>query len=57
MKLCQELGGAKLVENANFFGVDHYSTVLKTIGRMNQLISDDLYLALSFKVLSQYLTP
>ena len=57
MKLCQEVGGAKLNEIAKVFNVGHYSTVSQTIGRFNLLMLDDSEFAREFNVLSQDLTP
>lgn len=57
MKLCQQVGGAKLTEIAMLFNVGHYSTVSQTIGRLNLLIVEDKKVAFEFNVLSQDLTP
>ena len=57
MKLCQEVGGAKLTEIARLFNVGHYSTVSQTIARLNLLMCKDSKLASEFNVLSQDLTP
>ncbi len=57
MKLCQEVGGAKLTEIAKVFNVGHYSTVSQTIGRLNLLMYKDSRVAGEFNVLSQDLTP
>ena len=57
MKLCQELGGAKLSELAKVFNVVHYSTVSQTIGRLNRLLLEDKQVSLEFYKLSQDLTP
>ena len=57
MKLCQEVGGAKLAEIAKVFNVEHYSTVSQTIGRLNLLMNKDSRVAGEFNVLSQDLTP
>jgi putative transposase len=57
MKLCQDVGGAKLAEIAKVFQVGHYSTVSQTIGRLNRLASEDRELEKEFNVLSQDLTP
>ena len=57
MKLCQECGEAKLTDIAKAFHVGHYSTVSKTIGRLNRLVSEDVKLAKLFNRLSQDLTP
>ena len=48
MKLCQEYGEAKLHDIAKVFHVGHYSTVSKTIGRLNRLVSEDVELAKVF---------
>jgi len=57
MKLCQEVGGAKLTEIANEFNVGHYSTVSQTIGRLNRLMQEDQQVVKEYNVLSQDLTP
>ncbi len=57
MKLCQQNGGAKLIDIANAFHVGHYSTVSQTIGRLNKLMLEDADLAKEFNMLSQDLTP
>ena len=57
MKLCQEVGGAKLTEIAEVFQVGHYSTVSQTISRLNRLVSEDRELAKDYLMLSQDLTP
>ncbi len=57
MKLCQQNGGAKLIDIANAFHVRHYSTVSQTIGRLNKLMLEDADLAKDFNVLSQVLAP
>ena len=57
MKLCQELGGAKLTEMAGVFGVNHYSTISQTIGRLNRLMAEDEKVKNIFNILSQDLTP
>ena len=57
MKLCQEVGGAKLTEIAKVFNVGHYSTVSQTIGRLNLLMYKDSRVAGEFNMLSQDLTP
>jgi hypothetical protein len=41
MVLCQEIGGAKLIEIAKQLNVSHYWTVSQTIGRLNALIIED----------------
>lgn len=57
MKLCQEIGSAKLTEIANYFQVGHYSTVSQTIGRLNGLMRENSEVANTYNVLSQDLTP
>ena len=57
MKLCQEVGSARLTEIAELFEVGHYSTVSKTIGRLNRLIDESRQYEADYKVLSQNLTP
>jgi len=57
MKLCQEVGGAKLKEISTLFNVGHYSTVSQTIGRLNCLMQDDHRVLKEFNMLSQDLTP
>jgi len=57
MKLCQEVGGAKLTEIAETFKVGHYSTVSQTIGRLNKVLNDDRRVAGDYNMLSQDLTP
>lgn len=57
MKLCQEVGGAKLTDIANEFHVGHYSTVSQTIGRLNRLTQENKQVARDLNVLSQDLTP
>ncbi len=56
MKLCQEVGGAKLTEIGKLFNVGHYSTVSQTIRRLNVLMSEDAGVAKDFNMLSQDLT-
>ena len=57
MKLCQEVGSAKLTEIAALFEVGHYSTVSQTIGRLNHLMGDSGEYEKDYNVLSQDLTP
>ena len=57
MKLCQEIGGAKLSELAVEFNVGHYSTISQTIGRLNRLMLEAPVIAAEYKLLSQDLTP
>ncbi len=57
MKLCQEVGGAKLTEIAKVFNVGHYATVSQTIGRLNGLMDEDDEVVGGFNMLSQDLTP
>jgi len=57
MKLCQEVGDAQLKEIASMFNVNHYSTVSQTIGRLNQLLTENENIKKEFNVLSQDLTP
>jgi len=56
MKLCQEVGGAKLLEIALVFGVGHYSTVSQTIGRLNRLMKENERINKAYIMLSQDLT-
>jgi putative transposase len=53
MKLCQELGSAKLTEIATRFQLAHYSTVSQTIGRLNRLMLEDNDIKVIFNKLSQ----
>jgi len=57
MKLCQEVGGAKLIEIAKVFNVGHYSTVSQTIGWLNILIHEGDGVIDEYNMLSQDLTP
>jgi len=57
MKLCQEVGSAKLTEIAVFFNIGHYATVSQTIGRLNRLIDDSGQYKNEYISLSQDLTP
>ena len=57
MKLCQQIGGAKLTDIALLFNVGHYSTVSQTIGPLNKVLETDVELVECFNVLSQDLTP
>ena len=57
MKLCQEVGSAKLTEIAQLFNVGHYATVSKAICRLNQLMGENREYQKDFYVLSQDLTP
>ena len=57
MKLCQEVGGAKLIEIAKVFNVGHYSTVSQTIGRLSILIHEGDGVIDEYNMLSQDLTP
>ncbi len=57
MKLCQQVGGAKLTEIAKMFNVGHYSTVSQTIGRLNVLMVKESKIARDLNMLSQDLTP
>ncbi len=57
MKLCQDVGGAKLMDIASIFNVGHYSTVSQTIGRLNYLMEEDIRVADVYNILSQDLTP
>ena len=57
MKLCQEVGSAKLAEIAALFNVGHYSTVSQTIGRLNHLIDGSNQYKDEYNMLSQDLTP
>ncbi len=57
MKLCQEVGGAKLTEIADEFNVGHYSTVSQTIGRLNTLMQTDRRAVKAYNMLSKGLAP
>lgn len=57
MKLCQEVGSAKLHEIAKLFRVGHYSTVSQTIARLNRLMEKDVDVLEIYNTLSQDLTP
>lgn len=57
MKLCQEVGSAKLTEIAALFNVGHYATVSKTISRLNQLMGENQEYEKDYNILSQDLTP
>lgn len=41
MKLCRDVGGAKLQDIAALFHVGHYSTVSQTIGRLHRAMAED----------------
>lgn len=56
MKLCQEVGSARLTDIATQFNVGHYSTVSQTIGRLNHLMQGDEEVVNNFNMLSQDLT-
>jgi len=56
MKLCQEVGSAKLTEIAVLFNVGHYATVSQTIGRLNHLIGESNQYKNEYNMLSQDLT-
>ncbi|MFV2032476.1 MAG: transposase, partial [Gammaproteobacteria bacterium] len=57
MKLCQDVGSAKLTEIAKEFEVGHYATVSKTIGRLNRLMKESEQYERDYNILSQDLTP
>ncbi len=57
MKLCQQVGGAKLTKIAKMFNVGHYSTVSQTIGRLNLLMNIDSSVNKQFNMISQDLLP
>ena len=57
MKLCQEIGSAKLTEIAEVFNVGYYSTVSQSIGRLRRLMSENDKVRDDFNILSQDLTP
>ena len=57
MKLCQNLGSAKLSEIAEDFNVGHYSTVSQTISRLNRLMAENRTIDKDYNLLSQDLTP
>ena len=57
MKLCQEVGSAKLTEIAELFEVGHYTTVSQTIGRLNRLMGESREYEKDYNMLSQDLTP
>ena len=57
MKLCQDVGGAKLQTIATLFNVGHYSTVSQTIGRLKRALAEDKDLLEAINMLSQNLTP
>lgn len=57
MKLCQEVGSAKLNEIARLCEVGHYATVSQTIGRLNRLMSESREHEEIYNILSQDLTP
>jgi len=56
MKLCHQVGGAKLTEIARAFNVGHYSTVSQTIRRLNLLMCEDDKIAREFNMRYQDLT-
>lgn len=56
MKLCQEVGSARLTDIATKFNVGHYSTVSQTIGRLNKLMREDKRVEAVYNMLSQDLT-
>jgi len=53
MKLCQEVGGAKLTDIAKMFQVAHYSTVSQTISRLNRQFTEDTEIKETFNMLYQ----
>ena len=57
MKLCQDMGSAKLTEMAEVFNVGHYSTVSQSIKRLKVLMAEDDSVLESFNMISQDLTP
>ena len=57
MKLCQEVGGAKLSDIAKEFQVGHYSTVSQPISRLYRQLNGDARTRQAFNMLSQDLTP
>jgi putative transposase len=57
MKLCQEIGGAKLIDIAKQLNIGHYSTVSQTIGRLNALMIEDDGVRIIYNKLSQDMTP
>ena len=57
MRLCQEIGGAKLTEIADVFQVGHYSTVSQSIWRLKRLIKEKVEVGEDLNTLSQDLTP
>lgn len=57
MKLCQEVGSARLTEIAALFAVSHYSTVSQTIGRLNRLMGENSQYDKDYKAISRDLTP
>jgi len=57
MKLCQNLGSARLSEIAEDFNVGHYSTVSQTISRLNRLMAENRMIDKDYNLLSQDLTP
>lgn len=57
MKLCQEVGGARLSDIAKEFQIDHYLAVSQTISRLNGQLKDDSGIRQIFNVLSPDLTP
>ena len=56
MKLCPEVGGAKLCDIADYFNVGHYSTASQTIARLNKLMGEDTWVFDDCNMLSQDLT-
>ena len=57
MKLCQDIGSAKLAEIAQVFNVGHYSTVSQSIKRLEVLMEHDDGVSAKVNMLSQDLTP
>ncbi|MEE4244449.1 MAG: transposase [Kangiellaceae bacterium] len=57
MKLCQDLSGLTLEEISRHFGVGHYSSVSRTVSRLNRALEDDGELLDIYNGIYQDLTP
>jgi len=57
LKLAQDFSGENLTTIARNFNVKHYSTVSRTIGRLNKFMKKDEEVVKLLKGISQDLTP
>ena len=57
MKLCQDLSGKTLEELTEYFNIGHYSSVSRTIARLNQAMKKDERLTEVYNDIYQDLTP